>query len=307
MKKYTKEEREEYVKKRNQELQNKIYSFAEELAKLTDETKFNKKFIEFLEFKKKFWRYSIYNQILINIQCPNATYVTGFRKWSDMGRTVNAGEKAIYILCPMFYPDKELTILTYANTGKTEFKKVDIAEFITGFKSVPVFDVSQTHGKELPKLEYELNTDEHPDLLKQAETVIREQGINLLYKPLENGHFGYTDGKTIVINKNISTDDKLHTIIHERLHFMKHFTEDRKNTTKKQRETEAEATSYIVCRLLGIKPSKSYNYLALYNSDSKLILESLNRIDHAIKQLFKELEIKTPEERVKQRVTAVTP
>lgn len=295
MKNYTSQEKARFVKNRNKELQNKIYKFAEELAKETDKAKFNEKFIEFIEFSKKFWRYSFGNKILISIQKPNASFVAGFRKWKELGRFVKKGEKGIWILCPTFYPEKEKVLLINGETGEQEEKEITINDFVTGYIGVSVFDVSQTKGDKIPTLEYELNSNKHPELLKKAEQILSNNGITLIYKKLGKTCFGQTDGKTIVVNSDISTDDKLHTIIHERLHFMKHFTEERKNTTKKQRETEAEATSYIVCRLLNIQPSKSYNYLALYNSDSKLILDRLNRIDKAIKQLFKELEIKPTE------------
>jgi len=296
MKRYTPKEKAEYVKSRNKELKSKIYQFAQELAEETDKAKFNKKFIEFIEFSKKFWRYSLGNKILISIQKPNASYVAGFRKWKELGRFVKKGEKGIWILCPTFYPKKEKVIFTNEK-GEQEEKEISVndCDFVTGYIGVSVFDVSQTEGDKIPTLEYAINTNKHPELLKKAEMVLAENNITLIYRKMEKTTFGLTDGKTITVNSEISTDDKLHTILHERLHYIKHFNEDRQKYTKKQKETEAEATSYIVCRLLDITPSKSYNYLALYNSDSKFILDSLNRIDRAIKELFKELEIKPTE------------
>src|ERR1700686_3677930 len=46
-------------------------------------------------------RYSFGNQLLIAMQCPNATYVAGFRAFLQLSRCVCRGERAIRILAPM--------------------------------------------------------------------------------------------------------------------------------------------------------------------------------------------------------------
>src|SRR5271165_3440512 len=46
-------------------------------------------------------RYSFGNQLLIALQCPDATYVAGFRAFLELNRCVRKGERAIRILAPM--------------------------------------------------------------------------------------------------------------------------------------------------------------------------------------------------------------
>jgi hypothetical protein len=46
-------------------------------------------------------RYSVNNQLLIALACPDATYVCGFRSWLQLGYQVRKGEKAIWIHAPM--------------------------------------------------------------------------------------------------------------------------------------------------------------------------------------------------------------
>ena len=52
-------------------------------------------------------RYSFGNQLLIAMQCPDATYVAGFRAFLDLNRCVRKGERAIRILAPMSVRTRE--------------------------------------------------------------------------------------------------------------------------------------------------------------------------------------------------------
>ncbi len=52
-------------------------------------------------------RYSFGNQLLIAMQCPDATYVAGFRAFLPLNRCVRKGERAIRILAPMSVRTRE--------------------------------------------------------------------------------------------------------------------------------------------------------------------------------------------------------
>jgi len=64
-----------------------------------------------------------------------------------MNRFVRKGEKAIWILAPMVYKNAD------AEAGEDE-------RIIRGFKLVPVFDVAQTGGEELPTICSRLDGDD---------------------------------------------------------------------------------------------------------------------------------------------------
>ena len=70
--------------------------------------------------------YSRRNVALIVGQKPEATQVAGFHDWRKVGRSVAKGAKAVYVLAPMTRKD---------DTGESE---------LTGFRAVPVFDISDT-------------------------------------------------------------------------------------------------------------------------------------------------------------------
>ena len=54
-----------------------------------------------LASRRHFHRYSLANQLLIAMQCPEATRVAGFRAWLKLGYCVRKGERAIRIWVPI--------------------------------------------------------------------------------------------------------------------------------------------------------------------------------------------------------------
>jgi hypothetical protein len=52
----------------------------------------------YLAFSARFHRYSLHNQLLIYLQCPQATHVAGYRAWQETGYQVRRGEQGIRIV-----------------------------------------------------------------------------------------------------------------------------------------------------------------------------------------------------------------
>ncbi len=284
-------------KERKNELQTSIKQYAEELAKLTDKAKFSDKLKEYFNFISKFYKYSWNNRILIYSQCPNASLIAGFHTWKkQFERSVKAGSEAIWIFAPRFYTIKE-EILTKEGLETQETEHIY-------FVPVPVFDISQTQGKPIPKIDYGTNTNNHSDILTTLETICINESIELDYKPLRAGYNGFSANGKIVINSKLSIDDKAKTLMHEIAHEFLHWNKDRGEYTKKQKESESEGTAFIVCRFLNME-TKAYNYLALYDSDSELILNSLQRISIAVSKILKYFngEIKTEQKEKEIEVT----
>jgi hypothetical protein len=57
--------------------------------------------VRYLDVQKRFHRYGFGNVLLIALQCPDATRVGGFRRWLELGRHVQRGQKGIAILAPV--------------------------------------------------------------------------------------------------------------------------------------------------------------------------------------------------------------
>ena len=89
------------------------------------------------------------------MQRPDASNVASFQTWKKIGRQINKGEKGIKVIVPIPYKyEKEVETNQLNGNGErlTETKELQG----TSFKVGNVFDVSQTSGKELPKLTTDL-------------------------------------------------------------------------------------------------------------------------------------------------------
>lgn len=111
----------------------------------------------YLTAMSKFHHYSFGNTMLIFMQCPNATNVAGYHDWRrNFGRQVKRGERGITILAPCPYRRKE-EVEEAASDGSPATSVQWVQRM--GFRTVTVFDVSQTEGKPLPELVKKLTGD----------------------------------------------------------------------------------------------------------------------------------------------------
>jgi len=68
---------------------------------------------------------------------------------------------------------------------------------------------------------------------------------------------------------------------------MMHRDERRSSTTKRIRETEAEAVAFVVCSAIGLEAgSAAQDYIGLYGGDAKLLSESLEYAQRTATQIL---------------------
>lgn len=231
--------------------------------------------LNYLDMVSQFHQYSFGNCMLIYLQMPTATMVAGFHRWKELHRWVKKGEKGIAILAPMVGKRKksDSTDVSPATTDESPTEQ----KFVFGFRTVFVFDVSQTEGKELPEFA-KLNGDPG-ELQSRLETVIAEHGINFSYVDSLGGANGVSMDGRIEVVASLPPAQKFSTTVHELAHELLHRGDRREQTDKTVRETEAEAVAYAVCRWAGIDCStRAADYIQLYAGDEKLLLQSLELI-----------------------------
>ncbi|MGH2752360.1 MAG: ArdC family protein, partial [Actinomycetota bacterium] len=89
-----------------------------------------------LEVSARFHNYSSgNNQLLIYLQCPEATRVAGYRAWQRLGRQVRKGSRGIRILAPCRRRVSRVT-------SEGEQDEAELIEVLTGFRVVHVFDTT---------------------------------------------------------------------------------------------------------------------------------------------------------------------
>ena len=203
-----------------------------------------------LDFQSRFHHYSFGNVLLIAAQCHEATHVAGFRAWQKMDRFVRKGEKAIFILAPMVYKN--------ADAAEGDDDRV-----LRGFKWVPVFDVGQTDGEELPSICNRLAGDDPAGIFAQLVAVAQSIGYHVEDAELPgstNGDCTY-DLHRIRIEVTNSPAQRVKTLAHEIAHAILH--EGFKD--RRLAELEAESTAYVVCASLGINSEEySFGYVATW-------------------------------------------
>ncbi len=264
------------------------------------------KYKSYLNTMSKFHNYSANNIQLIEMQCPDATYVAGYKAWQrNFERHVNKGERGIRILAPAPYKIKEeqekIDPVTNEpvldRDGMPVMEEVEIK--IPAFRVVTVFDYSQTGGKELPGLgvsELYGDVERYRDFMEALERV---SPVPIRYEGMEGDRKGYFIdlNHPISIKEGMSETQTAKTGVHEVAHAKLHAKEIEKETgISKDRETkeiEAESIAYTVCQHFGIDTSDySFGYIAGWSSGKEMpeLKSSLDTIRRTSSELIMGIE-----------------
>lgn len=212
--------------------------------------------------------------LLIASQKPCASYVAGFHAWHKLGRFVRKGEKGILILAPI--------LRRKANAPDEDSE----TERVCGFRAAYVFDISQTDGQDLPKLGTVRGNPEafHQELLRFA----AQHSISIEYSAEIAPARGVSRGGTITLLPGQSPAEEFSTLVHEIAHELLHRGDRRATTSKRMRETEAEAVAFVVCEAVGLDTGTAANdYIQLWSGNAELLTESLSYVQHAAAQILK--------------------
>ena len=249
----------------------------------------------------KFHRYSFNNVLLIQMQRPGATCVAGFQAWKKkFGRTVKKGEKGISILAPCPYTRwVEQSQADPAPDGEPAPKKELVV--VQGFKIATVFDISQTEGRELPRLgvaELTGSVEEYQQLVNAAE---KASPVPVEYAepfvPQAKGQFDRSQQK-ITVRPGMGQLQTLKTLIHETAHALLHNAkEEELGKGRSLREVEAESVAYVVCQHFGLNTGEySFGYVAGWSQDRELeeLRQSLSTIRDTAAGLIDQIEAQCP-------------
>ena len=237
------------------------------------------RYADYLRTMSKFHDYSLNNTILIAMQGGNL--VKGYKQWEkEFDRHVKPGEKAIKILAPSPFtvkkqvekidPDTQKPVFDKDGKPVTEEKEIKIP----AFRVVSVFDVSQTEGKELPTLTYELagNVEQYKDFFAALE---KTSPFAMEFEALSGsikGRCNYEE-KRIIINEGMEELQNIKTAIHEIAHATLHDIDKDapERPDRRTREVQAESVAYAVCQHYGLDTSDySFGYIAGWSSGKEL-------------------------------------
>lgn len=252
----------------------------------------SEKYKKYLRTMSSFHNYSFNNAMLIHMQSPDSTMVAGFNTWKKLNRYVMKGEKGITILAPCgfnSYIEKDKidsnTNKPVLNPATGEIEKVRIPVNANRFRTVHVFDISQTKGEPLMLSLVEELKGSVNDYICFLEVLKEMSAYKIVFTDIEGSTKGYCDFRNKIIAIKTGMDEKqiVKTAIHEIAHSLLHGKDDKYNNEIERRaaEVQAESVAYIVCNHFGIDTSEySFGYIANWSKDKKIeeLRESLSII-----------------------------
>jgi hypothetical protein len=166
----------------------------------------------------------------------------------------------------------------------------DEEETLVGFRSVSVFDVSQTHGRPIPKL-----AQAKGDGGAALDRLIRvAQGLGIMVQFIEqpHGRYGVSRNGVIELSPNLEPPEAASTLAHELGHELMHWQEDGGKLSPVVQELEAEAVAFVVCSHLGIQAlDAAKDYTQMHQGTAQMLAASLSRISNCTRRIITALEM----------------
>ena len=164
---------------------------------------------------------------------------------------------------------------------------------IRGFKFVPVFDVSQTDGEELPSMCHRLEGDDPYGLYPRLRAVAQSIGFTVEdheFRGDTNGDCSHADHR-IRVSVNNSPVQRVKTLAHEIAHALLHETIGDRALV----ELEAESVAFVVCRAHELDTSGySFGYVTIWAGGGEQALAgikaSCERIQKCASSILEALE-----------------
>lgn len=218
-------------------------------------------------------RWSANNRILAVMQIADRgepledLHMMGFRQWEKLNRQVSKGSKAVWILAP----------ITRTSEDTDEHGHTTESRHVVGFKSVPVFNVSDTHGEPLPPSPITPPPGEATEgTMEGLRARVDEAGYSYEEREIPgckpatgDGTLGYTSPETkqIVVDSRLNGAQKASVLAHELGHVHCGHVDRDYSEYQQHRgrmETEAEMTAYMVNRSRGMPQADAASFSAGY-------------------------------------------
>ena len=230
----------------------------------------------------RFQSYPFSNAILIRCHCPTASRVAGFGTWRRLGRQVLRGQQAIWMLAPV-------TRRVQADDDPEQSTRV-----VAAFRPVPVFDVAQTTGDDLPEICTRLPGDDplgaYAALVEFASTIgftVHDHAFGVD----KNGDCSHAT-RCIRVEVSLAPAHRVKTLAHELGHALLHA----ELTERGLMELEAESVAFVVCEALGIQSDDwAFGYIAGWSGGSDAAVVAIKtagtRIQQTAERILSALEL----------------
>ena len=197
---------------------------------------------------------------------------------AGIGRRVNRGAKGILIFAPIVRRKPE-------QSDSEEIPANARSAKLVGFRGVHVFAEEDTSGQSLPRLS--ACSGEPSTFVDRLRQFVTDRGIQIEYSGSIRPAQGQCSASKITLLPGMDSAVEFSVLAHEIGHHLLHFGDRRTETTKRVRETEAEAVAFVVSQAIGLEAmSSASEYISLYSGDKDLLVESLEHIQRASAEII---------------------
>lgn len=201
----------------------------------------------------------------------------GYRQWSQIGRQVKNGVKALYILVPLLVEKKV--------KDKNGADKID--KILIGFKRFPVFRVEDTEGEPVNYPDW--TPKQMPPLMNVAKTwgLDVKWGPNFFQPDGTLGTFSAQTGEIHLMSQDVNV------FFHELAHAgHQKVTKNLQAMPQREQEIVAEFAAAILVRLYGFKgEGNAYDYISQYAEGHKNpdVLKACTRVLSLVEKIVREI------------------
>ena len=234
--------------------------------------------------------WSLSNQI-IAIYFGRTTDARTYKDWQKVGRQVQRGAKAVWILAPV------TRTITEEDDNGQKSKRV----IVVGFKGTPRFRIEDTDGDPVEYPDY--TPPENPPLMGVAERL----GVKVTYLPRSAGQ-DYRGAYMLHDNSIILGTHDVDTFFHELAHAAHASIEKLKSGQNARQEIIAETVAAALCLHYGYEGyvAESFDYVSFYGDGDpgKAVVKLLRDVQKVLDVILSEPEADDPVEMFAEPVPA---
>lgn len=234
-------------KERKQNERDEVFTTLNEAVEVI--TTDPKSYAAYLEKQGQIPYYSAGNVILIMETRPEATRVGSMKFWNNNGRTVNRGETGIRILRSSYYNRNVAVQNEVGGQVQTDIQK----QAGRGYDIASVFDIVQTHGKDLPPDRVRLQ--QGTDNMKAALTgLIKSAGCKMEVDETLTTPAFYDEKEMVLYVQPEAPDEKaFQALVGEITHSKLHVNAQSPDYDKDFNQIVADSVSYMMCKRYGVE------------------------------------------------------
>lgn len=297
-------------KERKKKYSDLIYNALEDVGKKIEQDSTQKQTQDIvkalLQAASNFHNYSFWNSLMIAIAKPGSTYVASENDWALMGRRLKQNAVRIPIMFPIkgkSLSDSEKETMSNQEISWATRTRFGIGSAIAYEDTEPIStDWISRRGKWKGKGPFEppvwdVDSNEATTWLTKLYEAAYKWATEVKKFKIETSSMDVTGGWTtlggkIAINDKYDGIRKVTTLFHEIAHQLIHFDADfkRENSSNQDRETDAEATAYVVASHYHIESKNTPLYLAGFGANKNSILARFNYVRRAAIEMFEGID-----------------